>query len=80
MHKSKEIQVSNSIEADKCLETSRFITQEEIAEDTLRSKELMKAEDDKVTTEKEIVLSVGMEHSPEVYAAKKGKFCEHTFG
>ena len=58
MHESKEIELSNSLEVDKCLETGGFITSKEIAEEILRSKELLETEDDKATTEKEIVLLV----------------------
>ena len=50
MHKSKEIELSTFLKA------GRFIPSEEIAEKILYRKELMKIEDDKVTTEKEKVL------------------------
>ena len=54
----KEIELSNSLEANKCLETCWFITSNKIAEEILCSKSLVDTEDAKVTTEKEIVLLV----------------------
>ena len=58
MHESKEIELSDYHEADKCLETGGFMTSGEIAEEILRSEELEETENDKETTEKEIVLFV----------------------
>ena len=74
MYKGKEIELTNSHEVDKCLDTGGFTTKK-IAQEILRSKELVETEDDKVTTEKEIVLIWSTEHSQEVYAAKKRETC-----
>lgn len=47
MHKSKNIELSNSLEAEKSLETGGLITSEEIDEEILCSKEVDETEDDR---------------------------------
>ena len=54
----KKIQLSNSLEANKWFETGGFISSEENSEEILCSRKLVETEDDKMTTEKEIVLLV----------------------
>ena len=57
-YKSKEVELSNYLEDNKCLETGGFITSEEIAEKILCRKELVETENYKVTTKKKTVLLV----------------------
>ena len=54
----KEIELSNSLEANKWLKTGGFISSEENAKEILCSKKVMETEDDKMAAEKEIVLLV----------------------
>ena len=54
----KEIELHNSLEANKWLETGGFISSEENAEEILCSKKLVETEDGKMATENEIVLLV----------------------
>ena len=57
-NKCKEIELSYSLEANKWLQTGRFIFSEENTKEISWSKKLIETEDDKVDTEKEIVLLV----------------------
>ena len=54
----EEIELSNSLEANKWLKTGGFISSEENAKEILCRKKLMETEDDKMATEKEIALLV----------------------
>ena len=57
MHESKEIKLSDILEADERLETGQSFTLEEIAEEMLRSKEPVECEDDNITIKEETIFS-----------------------
>ena len=55
MYQNKEIELSDFLKADECLETAGSFTLKEIAEEMLDNKEPVESENDEVTVEEEII-------------------------